>query len=235
MSRTEIIGLIITLLSLAGSLETFGGVAFSWKLIATGIAAVTVLWLVAGRLARWVRPSHSPGFGPTGPSTPYGRHVVSIIVLVVVSASFVGGAWLIVLFYTLNVEENPISNDQFEFWLRAPVQVAEKLTVHLPSRTKAACDPIEPQAREQADVTLVDFNTLNPQLQISNFSHPQRQGLRCRPRIDPDDIKVRVAPPTIEIFFPGDRLRYLVGIISTGGVLWILGIVLLSCFSRRRQ
>jgi hypothetical protein len=230
----EIIAFVVALLSLAPSLETFGKVGFFWKLFVIPFSAIIVLYLVAHYLSKWVNPKPPTGFVKDTYSRSKKRVALSGGALAAICASYTFIAWLIVHFYTVGVVENVMPHGKLEFWIQGAIQITDKVSIQLPPPGQVSCEPIDPPegGRHRAEATMVDWNSLNPQLQISNFSSPQRLGVRCTPRIDISRITVRVEPPTIQVLFSDRRSCYKYIIFVTGGILWIAAFVFFLVRSR---
>jgi hypothetical protein len=92
-------------------------------------------------------------------------------------------------------------------------------------------DPVQ-NGMHRADVVLIDFDTPNAQMQISNFFHPQVLGVRCEPPVELGRFTFRVKPTSIEVFLPDRRKLYDVSIFIAGGALWIGAVVLVWFRSR---
>jgi hypothetical protein len=236
MLLREIIATVVTVLSLAAALENFGKVSFFWKLFATLLSEIIVLYFVSDRLSKWLKPKYL-GFGKKNLTRSKKRAAVCGAILTAICGSFILVAWLIVHYYTINVVEvveavKPYNKS--EFWIQAAVQHANKVSVQLPPRAETHCAPIDPPGggRYRADITMIDWDSLNPQLEISNFSYPQRLGVRCITCININHVIVRIEPPSIKVFFPNLLSYYKYFIFITGGVIWIVTLSFLIVRSR---
>lgn len=234
MRLREIIATLVTVLLLAVELEKFGTVNFFWKLFAVLPNAIIVLYVVADRLSKWLKPRPNMGFGKNTYSRSKKRIAASVTLVTIICSFFIFIAWLIVHFYTVNVVETVRAYGKSEFWIQAAVQLANRVSIQLPLRAEKQCTPIDPpeDGRHRADITMIDWDSLNPQLEISNFSYPQRLGVRCTPPIDINHVIVRVEPQNIEVFFPNLLSYYKYIIFITGGILWIVVLSFLLVRSR---
>lgn len=136
-------------------------------------------------------------------------------------------AYVVVRYNAISVGIVTAANTKVEFWIRGAIQGADKLTIQIPPPSRTKCVPIDApgSGRYRADVVIVDWSTSNPHLELSNFFYPQLLGVQCIPSIEPDQIMVRVEPPTAEVFFPDRTYSYNAGIVIAGGVLWIVAFV----------
>jgi len=236
MRGNKIIAAIIVFLSFAAALENFGTISFIWKLIAVAISAIIILWYAAGWLSKWVKPKGQAGIVNVKPSKSWIRYGASVICVTAICAFFGIITWIIVNYYTIGIEEIATSSGKYEFWIQASVPLAKKVSVRLPPGIQTKCKPVDPpgSGTNRAEAMLIDWDSSNPQLQLSNFSFPQRIGLRCVSRIDLNRITIRIEPPHTPVFFPGHRGRYKMGIFLIGGLLWVVAFLLFIFWSRSR-
>ncbi len=229
-----VIGVIIAGLGLGGAIQNFFVVPLPWKLFGIAMGTAVVVWFTVCRLANWVKPTRRAGFSQISSSRSRSGIAISAVILLVLCLILSSIAIATIHFNTISVQILAVSNAKTELWVRGAVQGTDRLTIQLPSPTHTTCAPIDPAggSRYRTDVVIVDWNTSNPQLQLSNFFYPQRLGLRCMSPIDLNRVTVRAEPPSTEVFSP-DRTRcYNSGIFLLGGVLWIVALVFLYFRSR---
>jgi len=216
MSVEKIITGLITLLALAAAFENFGKVGFNLKLIALSIIALITLYISTNHLTKWVKKEIKP--------KPKIKKTISVVGSIIICIIFVVASLLIKNYYTIQIEEMTSSDDKFKFRIRGAVHLASKVSVQLPPRTKTICLPKD-HPKHRADSLMENWNSANPQLQLSNFSYPQSIFLECAPRIDFNSINIRIEPPNILVLFPSSSANYRILIFSIGGILCIASLV----------
>jgi hypothetical protein len=222
----EIIAAIVAFLGLGAAIQGFFLVPLVWKLAGIAIGAMVCVGIAATRLASWAKPELSAGFRQEDSQRSWAQIATSSAVLLVICILFAVIAGVVVWFNTLNVEVLASQDTRTEFWIRGAQQGTDRLSIHLPAPSHKKCAPIDAPAggRLRADLTVVDWNTASPQLQLSNFFYPQVVGVRCSLGIDLNRIVIRVEPPTAEVFFPDRRFVYNASIAALGGALWIVAL-----------
>lgn len=231
MRWRDIIAAVIAFISLAAALETFGKVSLIWKLITLTLSTIIVLYLLVISLTKLLDPKIEPGFKKPTPSGPFKRYVLPAFALTMICVIFVIGARIIVNFYTIGIEEMESPNSKLSFWIRGAVPLAKKVSVQLPTRAKTLCT-IKDSPKNRADSLMVDWNSKNPQLQLSSFSYPQSISVHCSPRIDFSSINIQIEPPTTLVLWPEDREIYKKFIIVIGGILCIATLLIFFVRSR---
>lgn len=234
MDSSKIIPVVIEFLALATALESYGTVSFFWKLFAVAVGAILLLYFTTMRLATWVKPTPPKGVEKPIRRSAWRRFVAPGLILAGVCTVFLGIGLFVVSFYTINLKAVGSTKDQCEFQISAAYPLADSVSIPLPPRVKARCEPFDlsPSGAQLADVLMVDWDSLNPQLQLSNFSSPQRIGLRCTPCIDIESIKIRIEPPTMKWLSPGSRCNHILGIFVIGGALWLAAFIFFCVRSR---
>lgn len=188
--------------------------------------------VVIQQFTKWIKVK-SPRFPTSGHPRLY-RLAVAIISLGVICGAFSAVAFLVTRIYAINIEESIQENGQVIFWIHGSRQVASDFTVLVPTSNESRCKPVDCASGSiyRAITTMVDWNTLNPQLKITNFSYPQCQGLLCGPGLTIDRLTFRTNPPNIDILIPEHQRKYRVIILIFGGVSWIASICFVIFRSR---
>jgi hypothetical protein len=231
MRLGEIIALILAVVGLGGAFQTFFTVDFYTKLIALAVAASTAVWIASGRLADWIRRKSNPRLRKGSPHLRKMKLLAATCALGTTCFAASSAGYLIVRFYAINIDLTVASNDKAVLWISGARQVAAKLTVLVPPPGEFRCEPVGDSNYPAASV-MYNWDSSNPQLQISNFCFPQRQGLSCGSRTSPDYFIFRVEPPNLDVLSPRRRGSYQTLILALGGALWISSTIFVSFRSR---
>ncbi len=232
MKITELIILIAAILGLGAALEGFINVGFSTKLIVLAFCGVLAFWIAVRRLTDWLRVKRSTGLIINRPRRSKAKMLVGILLLGGLALCLLGTSYLVIKFYAINIETAILSNNQGGIWITASRQLASKLIVSVPPNANAFdCWPVSNHGRP-AETTMLEWDTLEPHLQITNFIYPERQGVICSPTPTRDQFGFLVEPATLEVLLPDQRSRYQKLFCALGGFLWIAGIAFFILRSR---
>lgn len=229
MRPLDTLAVIVSILGLGGALQDFFIIPLLWKLFGIAAGALVVVWFAAQKLGKWAKPGQSASFAPPPRARSKTRTAVSALALGVLCTILVFISGVVVRHNGVTVEVDVSADNGVEFLIEGAIQSVTTLTIQLPQPTHKQCKLVDPigGSRYRADVVMVDWNTANPQLELSNFVYPQLLSLRCLVAIEPDLIIVRVEPRSTEVFYPDRTYSYNRGIIVAGGFLWFAGLVLL--------
>jgi hypothetical protein len=233
MGLREITASIVVFLGLGSAVQNFFGVPLLWKLAGIAVSAVLIVWFLAVRLANWAESRVPPIIGePRRPT--WKKRIASTAVLGAICLSFVLIACAVVRFNTVGINIIEKSSTKLEFSIKGSLPGVDNLTIQMPPMKQAKCVPFDPvqDGRYRADVALIDFDTPNPHMQISNFFYPQIFGVRCEPSVELSGFRFWRKPGSIEVFLPDRRNLYDIFIYTVGGALWIGAIVLVWFRSR---
>jgi hypothetical protein len=221
MKLSEIIALIVVILGLAGAFQEFFAVDFFTKLVALAVGGGIVLWVAARRLTDWIRIRSKNELPMRIPRRSKRKLAVAIFALFIICIAFSAAACFVLRFYAINIEVAlGADHNSLDLWIHGSHQVASKVTVLVPPSNEFECEPIR-NTGDDAQVVLVDWESSNPQLQITNFSYSQHQGISCSPPPTIDRFAFRIEPATVEVVLPERRLKYKILFVILGGVLWI--------------
>lgn len=226
MAIAERIALFVAVFSLAGAFQGFIAVDLVWKLVGLAVSGGVVLWVSAQWLASWSAIKSQPGFAVGAPRRIKFSRTAAFAALSVLCMAFSAGTVLVLCFYAVNVLATIGPGDRVELWVHASLLPSGKVTLQIPPRSQSRCTPVDP-ARDpsnRAATVMIDWDSPNPQLQLTNFSYPQRQGISCSPRVSIDRFFISHEPPGVDIFFPERRLKYVWIIAIFWGVLWITSV-----------
>ncbi|MDX6444435.1 MAG: hypothetical protein QOH71_1509 [Blastocatellia bacterium] len=231
MKFADIIAVIVAALGLGAALEGYLSVEFSTKLIVLALCAVIVFFVVTRRLTNWVKAR-----APTGPTVSRPRRsrlklFLAVIGLTLVAVGVFAGAYAVMTIYALNVEVVQLG-DEGGVWLNASRPVATKVALSVPKSSDGFdCRPVSSGDRP-SQTTMLEWDGLNPHLQITNFRYPERQGVICRPAAGVDKFQRVVEPATLEVLLPAQHSKYQRLFIYLGGALWIASLLWLFVRSR---
>lgn len=223
MKLSEVIAIVIALLGLAGAFQGFVAVDLYTKLITISVSEGLVLWIASRQLAEWAKAEKPKGFTSQPKSRPL-RKPTAIAALAIIAVLFSIIAWQTVRIYAINIETSQQA-DRFVLWIFAPTQLVNELTISVPLASQGNCRPVN-DARCPAKPEMVDWDSSNPMLRLTEFSYPQRQGISCSSLVSSGQFRFDPQPSTIQVFQPERRITFVSLIAIFGGVTCLLFVVL---------
>lgn len=223
MTASEGIALLVAVLGLAGTFQQFVAVPLLWKVCALLVAGAGLAWILARRLSSWSAAEPKMGFGDGRLLRRGWTRFATVVGLFLVSLGFAGGTMLVVWFYAINIFETRNQSDQLVVWIHGSLVPADVIEVLPPPYPEARCAPVDAsgEASLRAATVMSGWESPTPQLKLTSFSYPQRQGIVCRREITIGRFDVRAEPRHVDVLLPGRRLTYFLGIAVIWGILWI--------------
>lgn len=215
------IGALLALVSLGSAFDNFSTIGLWPKLIVTGIAALLVARSAATWLAKYLHPNEIfVGFGQPVPGRSPVRLALFIVLLAACCALFSVLALSLTNRFTLQLVETT-GTGLSKSLLIAPDANIDTVSIELPSRQDASCSWKD---RSQGDiprlaVQMIGWDSPTPKLHIDNFVDPQRIEVECKPG---HAIRADIIVPARTTIYLPDSLRAIrLGIVTTGGLLWL--------------
>jgi hypothetical protein len=132
--------------------------------------------------------------------------------------------WVTVIYHNVRVSTSvSISSEQLLVFV-APRVVTQKVVISLPPSIARSCKPWDPLPTHKPKTLMSGWGSANPLLEITNFKHPEHQGLRCSAAVGKTEITIRMDPPTVLALWPEDLCFYEILTLIYGGVLWLIGL-----------
>lgn len=170
------------------------------------------------------------GFG--GEPAPRGlpRRILTLAFSALIATALL---WVTLSYHNLIVSErtDTLKREQ-EIEFTAPHTTATEVAIGLPSGAPQTCTPYDPDPSHRPRTILTWWTTADPRIEIEGFTYPERQGLRCRPALRPEQISVRATPTTVQVLWPRTLKRYRLRASLYGGLLWLAAGILLWRRSR---
>ncbi|WP_343717378.1 hypothetical protein [Inquilinus sp.] len=223
---------ILAILSLTSTFESFTNAPLIFRLLITGILALLVASTVADRFGTWAKADPElPGFGRETLPTSIKRLEASTVLLILIYLILIGAAWFQTDRYALIVIESR-TGDTATLHLKAPSRPVGKMTVPLPG-PGSDCDwhsMAEPDSLRLTART-VDWDTPIRKLNVLDFAWPQEIDIECRPSTSLSG-RVLVDSGAVEIFVGNERWWWRFWIFILGGLIWSFAMWRLYSSSR---
>lgn len=224
MKFVDIIAVIAAALSLAATLEGYLDAEFSTKLIVLALVAIVLFWVATRRLADWVKPKRGTGVTAGEARRSKLKIFLAVLALLVLGIALPLAAYGVNKLYAINIELIT-ATEGAGVSVKASRPIATKLTLSVPPSNKGFdCWPVQNQAH-RAQTTMLQWDGLEPHLQISNFRYPQEQSVLCQPAALLNDFRYLVEPPNLEVLLPERRSSYQSLFCWLGGGLCVLGLI----------
>ncbi len=216
-----IVGLLLSVLALAGAFENFSNVGFVWKLAVTGLAGMVVLFLLAHWFGSRLKSAPRAGFIRSKPGGRSGLFIASAIVLAIVCGVFVALAIAEMNWFTLRVDQSETAQESITTVIAPSTRIA-RVEIPLPANSDSTCSwkDITPASLPALSATMVDFDSATPNLDVAEFVYPQRIEIRCNP---PRTLRQFVlTPQTVAIYEEARLSLWRFWAVIIGGVTWLL-------------